>query len=100
MPYGRLLQIQIRKSPRYFSIRCLGEGPLEPFEEIGSGESEAEFREEFLRLRGRDAYIGDDPFNAADTDYFRRPEEVFVLASYMYPEPHIRRNHPLPGATQ
>lgn len=87
-------------SQRYFSIRSLRDDPLGVLEEIGHGEGQAEFQEEFLRLQGQRVYIGDDPFNAADTDYFKRPDDVFVLGYYIYPKPHTTRNHPLSGATQ
>ncbi|HTS30959.1 MAG TPA: hypothetical protein VMH81_34040 [Bryobacteraceae bacterium] len=42
-------------------------------------------RAEFARLAGEDARVGQDPFDRPDTNYFDKPDDVFVLNSLRHP---------------
>lgn len=80
---------------QYFSILALANDPLGCFEQIGSGESHAELREEFARLRGKSVRIGQDPFDSPDAsfaNFFERPDEVFVTSFHKNRNPHVWKN--------
>ena len=92
-----LLAAALKRIPdaQYFTILAPANDPLGSFEKIGSGESHAELREEFARLRGRLVRIGQDPFDSLDAsvaNFFERPGEVFVTSFYKNRNPHVWKN--------
>jgi hypothetical protein len=80
---------------KYFCILSPDDDPPGSFWRAGGGTGSEEMHEEFRRLRDRRVLIGQDPFDepgAGFDSFFSRPDEVFVLGSYLYPEPHVKRN--------
>ena len=77
---------------QYFRILSLGDGPLAPCDQIGSGDSHEEMREEFIRLRGRNVRIGQDPFDRRDINFFEHPDDVFVVRLLKNTQPQVSRN--------
>ena len=75
-----------------FSILSPGNHPLGAFDVIGFGDCHDELREEFTRLKGKQAHIGQDPFDQPDTNFFDKPDDVFVTRSYKHPELSISKN--------
>ena len=75
-----------------FSILSPGNHPLGAFDVIGFGDCHDELREEFTRLKGKQARIGQDPFDQPDTNFFDKPDDVFVTRSYKHPELSISKN--------
>jgi len=74
----------------WFSILSLGNGPLAPCSVVGSGETHAELREGFVRLRGQSVRFGRNPFDRRNS-YFEMPDDAWVLNSYVHP-PHVAKN--------
>jgi hypothetical protein len=75
-----------------FSILSPGDHPLGAFDVIGFGDSHDELRAEFTRLKGKQARIGQDPFDQPDTNFFEKPSDIFVARFYKRPEPSISKN--------
>ena len=75
----------------WFSILALEDGPLGECSVVGSGDTHAELREDFIRLRNKSIYFGRNPFDRQNS-YFEMPEDVWVANSYRHPQPHISKN--------
>jgi hypothetical protein len=94
----RLLAMVMEQIPdsQYFTILSVGDDPLAPCIEIGSGDCHLELREEFVRLEGRKVLVGQDPWDLPPYDHFERffnsPDEVFVVRSYKRPEARVSKN--------
>ena len=91
---GALLTTAFEQIPdrQYFTILSRADDSLAPFNVIGFGDSHDELREEFARLKGKHGRIGQDPFDQPDTNFFEKPDDVFVTRSYRHPEPQVTKN--------
>ena len=80
----------------YFTILSVEAGPVAPCRAVGWGYSHKELREELARLKGRQVWVGQDPFDLPPYDHFERlfnsPDEVLVVRFYKYPEPRASKN--------
>lgn len=75
----------------WFSILSLGEGPLAPCSVVGSGDTHAELRDEFIRLKDKRVRFGRNPFDKKDS-YFEEPDDVWVVRSYRHRQPQVSKN--------
>lgn len=75
----------------WFKILLLGDGPFAPCSVVGFGDTHAELRDDFIRLKGKSVRFGQDPFDLRDS-YFEKPDDVWVASSYRYRQPHVSKN--------
>ncbi len=75
----------------WFNILLLGDGPLAPCQIVGFGDSHAELRDDFARLKDKSIHFGRNPFDQRDT-YFERPDDVWVAKSYRHGQPNVTKN--------
>jgi hypothetical protein len=77
---------------QWFSILETGPNPGAPAEQLGYGDSHQELRAEFVRLQGRNARIGQNPFDHPNREYFDKAEDVFVVGFLKHPQAHRIKN--------
>ena len=90
-----LLAAALKQIPdrQWFSILTVAENPLALAEKIGFGDCHDELRDEFIRLKGRNVRIGQDPFDQLPTpEFFETPEDVLALGFLKHPQPHVTKN--------
>jgi len=69
----------------WFSIASPRDHPLAACSIVGSGDSHAELREEFIRLSGKNIYFGRNPFDRQNS-YFEMPNDAWVVNSNRHPQ--------------
>lgn len=69
----------------WFSIVTLGDHPFAACSVVGFGDTHAELREDFIRLRNKSVYFGRNPFDQQNS-YFETPDDAWVVSSYRHPQ--------------
>jgi hypothetical protein len=69
----------------WFSIVSLGDHPFASCSVVGFGDTHAELREDFIRLRNKSVCFGRNPFDQRNS-YFETPEDAWVVTSYRQPQ--------------
>lgn len=75
----------------WFSILRPAESPFAPCSIVGFGETHAELREDFIRLRNKVVCLGRNPFDQRDS-YFELAEDVWVLDSRWQSQSYVSKN--------
>jgi hypothetical protein len=63
----------------------LGDHPFAACSIVGFGDTHAELREDFIRLRNQSVYFGRNPFDQRNS-YFETPDDAWVVNSYRHPQ--------------